>query len=70
MSYRHEQAARHTLLSAYAAEGNHEAKDRMIASIERAATEQQESYRVIAAIVGIAAFVTIVLKIISYAIGF
>ncbi len=46
MNHKHEQAERHVALSKYCAEGNIEARDRMIDSIERAANEEQKVYRV------------------------
>jgi hypothetical protein len=43
-----QQNARHVLLSGYAATGDTVARDKMIAAIERAAGEQQKSYRAVA----------------------
>lgn len=70
MSYRAEQSARHAQLSAYCAEGNDVARDRMIASIERASAERQQQGAFLLKDIVLPAFVAVVLlKLAGWAFG-
>lgn len=62
MSYRSEQAALHGLLSHYAATGDHEARDKMIAMIEAKSAERSESIGLVLKIGSVAAILALITK--------
>jgi hypothetical protein len=63
MSYRSEQAALHGLLSNYAATGNHEARDKMIAMIEARSAERSEGIGSLVKIGSVAAILVLIIKV-------
>jgi len=62
MSHKSEQAALHGLLSHYAATGNHEARDKMIAMIEARSAERSESIGLLVKIGSVAAILALITK--------
>lgn len=69
-SYKHEQAARHAMLSALDPTKDREAQDRLIASIERASREQTQGYMVIAVCAAIAFVLVALGKLAGWLFGF
>ena len=62
MSYKSEQAALHAMLSNYAATGNHEARDKMIAMIEARSAERSESIGLFLKIAAVAAILALIFE--------